>query len=315
MKKRLLISTIVASLMMGTVSLSANESTSNQSVKLSTQKSSKLVRIQKTINKEVKAQKKHTKQASKEIMDGLKNTFLAVRALENSNADDAKKLLKLSINSFDTALKANPNLGSISIGQEINVNTFNGDAKELQNYLNDTIELLKKHATQEARDRLLPLEDEMIITTQKLPIDAYLASTKVALKLLESNKKEEALSTLTTGLSLMEMERVIMPIPLMLAEDFTVEASTLDKAKKDEAQKLLSLAQDELKKAVLLGYTQKHTPEYNAIAESISEIKQEIRGKNVVEKLYDKLKNDFTSLISKSRADIVHKTDDNKTIK
>ena len=148
---------------------------------------------------------------------------------------------------------------------------------------------------------LLPLEDEMVIATQSIPIDLYLASTKEALKLLEANKKDEALATLVTGMSLMELNTVVMPIPLMLSEDLIIEASLLDKSKKEEAQKLLNMAKDELKKAVLFGYTKKHEPEYQLLSEGISEIQKEIKGKNVVEKLYDKLKNSFHSLLSKSR--------------
>jgi len=306
MKTKLLISTVVASLIMGTVSLSANaDTTSAVTVKKSAQNSQKVLHLKKSVNREIKVQKGNFKQASKEIMEGLDKTFLATSTLEKKKIEEAKKSLKESIELFETALKAEPKLGLVPIAQEINVHVFEGDAKSLQSYLNTTVEMLKKHNTQEARMRLMPLEDDMIIATQRLPINEYLASTKSALKLLDANKTEEAMESLVTGMSLMEVDMVVIPIPLMVAEDLIIEASTLDKARKDEAQKLLSMAQDELEKAVLLGYTQKHTPEYKALLESISEIRKEIKGKNEVEKLYDKLKDSFHGLLTKSREDVV----------
>ncbi len=306
MNQKLFISTIVASLLIGSVSLFGSEVvTSPKKAVESAQTSQKVLHIQKSINREAKIQKKNFKQASKEILDGLNKTFLATRALENDKIDKAKKSLQESIKLFETALKAEPTLKLISIAQEINVNVFTGDAKSLQSYLDTTVKLLEKHDTQKAREMLLPLEDEMVIATQRLPIDSYLASTKEALKLVEANKKDEALSILLTGLSLMEIDTVIIPIPLMVAEDLIIDASLLDKSKKEEAQKLLTMAQEELEKALLLGYTQKHAPEYKALSEGIADIKREIKGKNIVEKLYDKLKDNFHELLSKSREDIV----------
>jgi hypothetical protein len=306
MKKRLFMSGVLASLLMGTISLSANAETERSKTLVdSTQKSQKIVRIQKSIKQEIKHQKDDFKEASKEIMSGLKKTFLATRLLENNKVDEAKKSLDESIKLFETALSSEPELGLIPIAQEINVHFFGGSSKELQSYLDVTVALLKEHNIQKARAMLLPLEDEMIIATQRLPIGAYLESTKEAKKLLNANKKDEALSTLLTGLSLMEMDTVVMPIPLIIAEDALVEASLLDKSNKEEAQKLLAIAQDELKKALLLGYTQKHSLEYKDLSTAISEIQKEIKGKNVVEKLYDNVKEKFHSLLSKSRKDVV----------
>jgi len=306
MKKRLFVSTVVTSLIMGTVTLSANADViSATTVKKSAQNSQNLLRIKKSVNHEIKTQKENFKQASKEIMDGLNKSFLATRLLESNKVEKAKKSLKESIKLFETALKAEPKLGLLPIAQEINVHVFGGDAKSLQSYLDMTVDMLKKHNTQEARMRLMPLEDDMIIATQRLPIRDYLVSNKVALKSLEANKTDEALASLVTGMSLMEVDMVVIPIPLMVAENLIIDASSLDKFKRVEAQKLLSMAQDELEKAVLLGYTQKHTPEYKALFEGISAIQKEIKGKNVVEKLYDKLKDKFHNLMGKHREDVL----------
>jgi hypothetical protein len=308
MKRKQFISTVVASLFVGTLSLSANTEVAPSSKTVHVQQDTqKVLRLQKSINQEVQHQKENFKKASKEITDGLKKTFLATKALENKKENEAIKLLKESISLFKTALKTEPKLGLIAIAQEINVDVFAGNAKELQQYIDSTITLLKEHNTQQARRMLLPLEDEMVIATQSIPIDLYLPSTQEALKLLKANKKDEALATLVKGMSLMELDTVVMPIPLILSEDLIVEASLLDKSKKEEAQKLLNMADDELQKAVLFGYTKKHEAEYQLLSKGISEIKKEIKGENVVEKLYDKLKNSFHTLLNKSREDVIKK--------
>jgi hypothetical protein len=306
MKQKLFISTVVASLIMGTISLSAKEVifTPIKENNL-TQHSKNIVNIKKSINQEVKLQKEKFKEASTEIMDGLKKIFTAKNALKNNQVNQAKELLKESIKLFEIALKSEPKLGLIPIAQEININAFSGNAKELQSYIDKTINLLKKHDTQNARVMLFRLEDEMVIVTQKIPIEAYLLSTKEALKLLESDKEKEAFSTLVTGLSLMEIDTVIMPIPLMVTENLIIDASQLDKSEKEKAKNLLTMAEDELDKAVLLGYTQKYSPEYKLLSQTIIEIQKEIKGQNMVEKLYDKLKETLKGLMIKSREEIV----------
>jgi len=292
MKKRLLISTMVATLLLGSTSLYAEATTEKATVAQSTKKS---------ISKENKKQRASFKEAPKEIVTGFHQTLEAIKALKEKKIETAKNALKSATKSFNSALKEAPQLDLVPFAQEIEVHEFVGDSATVQKALTLAGTLLVKYDTQAARAVMLPLQDEMIVTTDAIPMKLYPLATDNALKALENGNPEEALEILELSLNTIVSETVLIPLPLLVAEDLVMAASLLDKVDKEDALGLLSLAQDELKKAIYLGYTKKHASSYEALNQEIEAVKKEIKGKNVVEKLYDKVKESFKSLIGESR--------------
>jgi translation initiation factor IF-2 len=140
----------------------------------------------------------------------------------------------------------------------------------------------------------------------------YPIATEDALKVLEKGDKEGALEILNVSLNTIVSETVLIPLSLLVAEDLVVTASVLDKENKEDALALLSLAQDELKKAVYLGYTKRHSIAYKALEEEIEAVKKEIKGKNIVEKLYDKVKESFKSLVGENRKELKSENNSSK---
>jgi len=292
MKKNLLISTIVAGLILGSTALYAGEKTAKETISHS---------IKVSVEKEKKKQKENFTAAPKEIVDGFNATVDAIEFLDKNDVQHAKKALRSASKNFDTALKASPELDLVPFAQEVVVHEFLGNAKTVKKSLVLVGTLIDDYDTQVARTVMAPLEDEMIVTTQAIPMKLYPLATKNALEALEKGKKDEAIELLDVSLNTIVTETVLMPLPLLVAEDLVYAAADVDKENKTDALKLLTLAQDELQKGIYLGYTKKHAPEYKAIDESIEAIKKEIKGKNAVEKLYDKLKESFGSLVDKSR--------------
>jgi len=129
----------------------------------------------------------------------------------------------------------------------------------------------------------------------------YPASTKAALDALNKGDKKAALTALAEGFGTLVRSQIVIPTPLLTAEDLIIEASQLDKRKKDDAQKLLNTAKEELKRATLLGYTKKHDPEYRLLNDGIEKVQKEIKGEKKVEKLYDAVKEDFKKIIHHTR--------------
>jgi hypothetical protein len=132
----------------------------------------------------------------------------------------------------------------------------------------------------------------------------YPKATEDALKAIEKGDKEAALTILNTSLNTIVSTTVLIPLSLLVAEDLVTVASQLNKDNKEDALNLLTLAHDELKKALYLGYTKKYSNAYKELEDEIVAIKKEIKGKNIVEKLYDKIKNSFKSIIDKNRENL-----------
>ncbi len=256
-------------------------------------------RLKAIVSKEATQHRLALKKAPKEVTEGLQQTVVALRALHQNKIKPAKEALEKATKLFDKALKKDPQLALVPIADEIRVNDFTGDAKLVKHIINAAQSLLKDHDTQAARNMLLPLQDEMDMTTQFIPMGTYPVATKEALKMLNKGNSKLAFSALATALNSVVTQVVVVPLPLITAQDLVLEASKLDKSNKKDALKLLSSADDELEKAVLLGYTKEHSAEYKSLQTQVKNIEAEIRGKNIVAKLYDHIKNDFKSLVSK----------------
>ncbi len=287
MKKSFIVSVALAVTVVGASSLEASNHTQRA----------------KSIQKEISFHNKNFKVASKDIQKGLNDTIKAIQALEKNRVKIAQKNLNNATKEFDKALKIDPKLGLVPLEENLAAYEYRGTPKNIKDALKIAQSMLAKNNLQFARDILTPLKDEIDITTHYLPMDLYPDSTKMAAKLLAKGKKKKALRELQFGLSMIVGDQVIIPIPLLSAQDLVIMASKIDKTKKNQTSKLLKRAQMELQKAKLLGYTSAHSKEYKSLENKIKSIQKEIKGKNEVEKLYSSIKEDFKSLVHKTRGD------------
>ncbi len=253
------------------------------------------------VQKQVQNSKKEFKQAPKEVLDALDESSLAMKSLQNHKIDEAKKYLKKATDNFNKALKENPSLDIIPLDQRMEVYENLDTTKEIIQILAVVKDYLNHYKLDSARSALAPLKDEIDIQTISIPMKLFPLATQSALEALNKGNEQEAIATLAEGYSTFITVKTVIPLPLLTAQDLIVEASILGKDKKDEATKLLEAAKDELKRAEVLGYTDTKAEEYKALNDDIDVIKKEIKGKNEIVKLYDKLKDKFSSLLHKSK--------------
>jgi hypothetical protein len=256
-------------------------------------------RLQRVINGVMQSHKAALKKAPQEFMLGLNETIKALQFIKANETTKAQDALKKADKDFVTAFKKEPKLNLIPVTDNAEIISFNGSAALIQHIKDAAVKLLEDNNTQLAIDMLVPLQDEMIIKTQYVPAYLYPKAVKEALKELKSGKKDAAFSTIITALDASQLNTVIIPIPLISAQDMVLEASKLEKKDKTKALKLLSMAQDELQKAVLLGYTHEYEKSYKDIQKQIEGLKKEIKGKNIVRKLYEDLLKSFQKLEEK----------------
>ncbi len=283
MKQKFLLSILTCGLLLGSTGLYA--------------KTDKKVLIQNEVQHEMKARK----QAPKEIVAGMQQTYAAIQALHQHKKDDAKKALKSAEKNFDTALKANPALDIVPIDERFQAYAFTGSSKAINARIKLTEQLLKDHDTQEAIAMLAPLKDELTITVVSIPMKLYPKAVKSAIKSLDKGDEKSAYTALAGAMNSLVIAEATLPTTLLAAEDLLTDASKLDKTKKAEATKLLESAKEELKRAELLGYASKHSAAYKSLNDSIDKIEKEIKGKNEVEKLYDTVISDFKHMIENSK--------------
>ncbi len=289
MKKRLLLSALTCGLLLGTMSIEAKTPTKT------------------LMQNQIKQHSTEQMKVSKEVVEGFQATLNSVKLIETDKVDEAKTLLQKASNDFEKVMKVNPELDLLPLEESVAAYSFSGSSAVIEDTLKLSTQLIKAHDTQTAITVLSALKDELDINIVAVPMKLYADSVKIALKSLNKGDKKAALSALSIAFGTLVESQIVIPTPLLTAEDLVLSASKLDKSKKEEAKKLLDLAKEELKRAELLGYTKKHDGAYKLLNEGIDKIEKEIKGKNMVAKLYEKLKNDFKSIIHNVRIEKVKK--------
>ncbi len=269
------------------------------------------------VQNEVQQQMQNHKQAPKDIVAGMQHTFSALKAMQAQKNDAAKKELEAADKSFNAALKADPSLDIIPIDERFQAYAFMGSSDVIAARLKLAQQLLKAHDTQVAIETVTPLKDELDITLISIPMKIYPIAVKKALDSLNKGDAKTAFEAIAVAMNSLVIANAVLPTPLLAAQDMITDASKLDKTKKEEAKKLLEAAKEELKRAELLGYTNKHEADYKLLNDSIEKIEKEIKGKNEVEKLYDKLKKDFAHIIKNTEITkvVVHSAEQKKAEK
>jgi len=252
----------------------------------------------------IKAHHAATPKAPKEVLQALGDTVRAVQAIQHKDTKAAQKYLEEADKLFATALKQHPQLKFVPIEEMVLVNDVIITPQDAKRVVDGARELLKYYRTQAARDLLVPFKDEMDVLTSYLPMELYPAATKKALEALKKGKVDQALGVLAEAFNTIVTVKTVIPIPLLAAQDFVRQAAALDKSKKEEALKLLEAAKAELQKAYYFGYTDKRSPAYKDLYDQIIALEKEIKGKNMVEKLYTHLKESFSKLIGKIYSDM-----------
>ena len=311
MKKTILFSSLLTLTLAVSPSVLAESSTENSPAK-TTEKSTVTTpatadKSKKTTDKAVKDVEKKQNAALEIINEGVLEGFNKVEEAtallkQKDKEKEAIKALELATGKFDVALTAEPALGLVPINTKVVVSELLSSPASIKSNSELAISLLKEHNVQAARLLLQPMRDDIVTSTTYLPMATYPDAIKLATKHLIAGKKEEAVALLATTLSTFVTKESIIPLGLVRAESLLAEASTMDKEKdKDKINVNLSLAEEQLEIATLLGYTSDKSLAYEDIKAQIKILKKEIKGDNVIEKMYDKLKTSFSTLIGKEK--------------
>jgi len=249
------------------------------------------------LTKEVKKLVHKQSEASKEATAGLVETLKAIANLEKKNTKAAQKHLKTASELFEKAIKKEPSLKLIPVDEDVSLVEHTITLDDAKKIKKTAIKLLEENRPQETIDQIT-------VTTTFIPMDLYPAATKKAYEALKKGKKPEiALETLAAALDTIVTVEVVVPIPVLVAQNAVHDASKLPKSKKKEIQALLDIAQNQLDLAQYEGYLSKYDKEYKALSEEIKVLKKKAGEGNIVEKDYEKIKSSFENLLKKVHKD------------
>lgn len=260
-----------------------------------------------SIDAALETHKMRMRQASKEITEGVHYTARAQRELHSGDLELARQNLEAASKLFSVAMTNDPDLDMVPVADAIAFDEFVVTPTEIKERLKQAETAIREHRTQEARVLLMPLTDQMTVTTEALPMGLYPDAVKRALAQLRNQDKTAAEQTLRDAFSMIVTEEEILPLPLLKAQVYADAASRRHKAKKKEALVLIGQAEQELERAVLLGYANADDIDYKRIGEQLAKIRKNLSEDKESVGLFETLKHAFETMLNKTENGL-HKT-------
>jgi thymidylate synthase ThyX len=299
--KKIIISSLVATLLIGT-NLMAKDSTNT--INKNTISESNLTQVNTTnVKKETKKANDQKSELVAEAIESLKFTQKALIALKDSDAKTAKESLEKALGKLETilALKDAPKV--LTIDSHVVVKEFIGGSEEITKSVQLLKKLVNENKIQEARVMIQALQSEIDTTLINLPLASYPNALKLAGKYIHEKKLGNAKEVLRMALDTFVQEVIVVPIPLLNANNLLTLSQQIakkgEKKDKELALKYLDEAKEQLEIAKQLGYLSESTVTYKVLQENIDDVKKEIGGENKPVKLFNSLKKNITEFKNK----------------
>ena len=229
---------------------------------------------------------------TQKALDILKQTQEVIDEISKDKKDDAKSKLAKLIGELEILITKNPKVSLIPVSVNYEIRDAVVDIETAEKLIADAKKAFEDGYYQAAKKVLNTLSSEYVIKISFLPLATYPDAMKIAAKLLEEDKKDEALAVLMNALYILAIQEIAIPLPVLRAEEYIKAAAIAVKEKKEEyiatAVVLLENAEYQLQLAEVMGYGKKDK-EYKELATAIAELKNAIKEKLETESLFDKL--------------------------
>ena len=227
-----------------------------------------------------------------EALTVVSETQNLLQLIESGKKDKAIKYGHSLIGKLEVLLAKDPSVSLVPVDVNFQKNELITDIQTVRDITKSAQEAMDDGYYQVAGDLLNGLHSEMIINSMYIPTATYPEAIKVAVAALEEGKVEDAKAVLNEVLGTVIVEKTILPLPVLKAEQMIVEASKVDSVNHDNADKVLNLlknAEYQLLLAEEMGYGKKDA-EYKELNEAIKAIQKSVENKSDSQSAFDSLK-------------------------
>ncbi|MRI83997.1 MAG: hypothetical protein C6I00_06210 [Nitratiruptor sp.] len=262
----------------------------------------KRLQEQKEVTKKVEEAKERYvdqqgQKVAQEAVDAVNMIIDVIEHLKKKNKEEALATIEKVLGKLEVLIARDPSLQLVPVDVKEQIIDFPGTIDDIIEAKRVVKELIDAGELQAARDIMLNLASELDIYITALPIGTYPVALKAIVPQIEAEKFEEAIALLVEVLETLVVEKIVIPLPILRAEQAIERASELTKdqenADKEELKKLTAYAKEQLLLAQALGYGRVEE-DYKPLLEEIEKIEQilgeeESSTKNIFEELRAKL--------------------------
>ncbi len=229
---------------------------------------------------------------SDEALGVISETQNLLSKIKEGKTDEAIKKGKDLIGNLEVLLAKDPSLALIPVEVSSKKEELVADIDIVKANIKLVKEAINNGEYRIASDFLKNLRSEMIISSYFIPTATYPEAIKAAIIMLEDGKKEEAKTTLINVLNSIVIQEVVIPLPVLNAEEMIKEAAKIDAKNHENAEKTLNLLRNadyQLKLAEELGYGKKDKT-FKELSTAIKVLKKSVERKEDSKTKFDSLK-------------------------
>jgi transcriptional regulator of heat shock response len=268
-------------------------------------KTDKRMKENKEVTKEVeKAQDNYiderVKKITEEAVESINLVAKVIELLDKKEKDKALEEIANILGKLEVLIARDPNLQLVPVDVREQVVDFPGTIDDVEAAKTEVVALIKAGEVQVARDIMLNLASELDIFVTALPIGTYPVVLKAIIPLIEQEKYDEAKALLIEALETLVVEKIVIPFPILRAEQAIIRANDLankENPNKDELKELLAYAKEQLKLAEVLGYG-KVEINYKDLYEEISKLEKLLEGEESTKDVFQTLKEKLSKIMA-----------------
>jgi hypothetical protein len=232
---------------------------------------------------------------TKEALTTIKETENLLKLVEDKSKKKAIKKGKELIGSLELILAKDPTLALIPVNIDYVKEELVTDIDVVRSVTEAAKKALNDGYYRVASDLLKDLRSEMIINTYLIPTATYPSAISATTLMVEEDKFDEASIALQKLLGTIVIQKTILPLPVLNAEQMIIEAALIDAKDHKNVDKVINLLKNadyQLQLAEELGYG-KRDKDYKTLSKTISELKASVTNKEDSKSKFKNLKTDL----------------------
>ena len=239
------------------------------------------------------------KKVTQEAVEAINLVGEVVDLLDKKDKEKAIETIEKALGKLEVLISKDPDLQLVPIDVEEQIIDFPGSVDDVEVAKTEVVTLIKAGEVQLARDIMLNLASELDIYVTTLPIGTYPVVIKAIIPLIEDEKFEEAKNLLIEALETLVIEKIVIPLPLLRAEQAIIRANDLankENPNKDELKELLEYAKEQLELAEALGYGKKEI-DYKDIYEEVKKLEKILGSEESTKDIFKTLKEKLSAIM------------------
>jgi len=237
---------------------------------------------------------------AEEAVEAVNLVAKVVELLDKKDKENALKEIEKALGKLEVLIARDPNLQLVPIDVRESIVDFPGSVDDVEAAKTEVVALIKAGEVQLARDIMMNLASELDIYVTALPIGTYPVVIKAIVPLIEQEKFEEAKALLIEALETLVLETIVIPLPILRAEQAIIRANDLankENPNKEELKELLAYAKEQLELAEALGYGRVDI-DYKDLYEEIEKLEKILAGDESTKGIFETLKEKLSAIMS-----------------